>query len=123
VATAALRKIGRHDLTEIASLKTPPAGIAQVVRACMTIVGQADTTWVAQRTWLKRAARDLVDFDKHACVGNHEYREQVERVVAELPDVETVRRIARGCACLAEWCFAIVAYYRVADELGQGLAQ
>jgi dynein heavy chain 2, cytosolic len=105
-AALAVGALKNEHLSEVRSLKAPPAAVRDVLEAVLRLMGQPDTSWNAMRRFLATAGvkERIMGFDARGITPTA--RAVVERILTEHADSFAAERIARvsvAAAPLAVW--------------------
>ncbi|KNE55585.1 hypothetical protein AMAG_01476 [Allomyces macrogynus ATCC 38327] len=119
-AKSAVSEIKAEHLTEVRSLRAPPAVVRDVLEGVLRLLGQQDMSWAAMKAVLgKRSFKDdVLNFDAKAVTPA--IRAQVEQLMKQKPDsfVEaTVRKSSVAAAPLAVWVTANLEYSKVIERV------
>lgn len=105
-AKQAVSGLKSENLSEVRSLKAPPAAIRNVLEAVLRVMGQQDTSWNSMKKFLAgTGVKDRVmAFD--ASTITPAMRASVQAIIDEYPDSfdpERIYRVSVAAAPLAEW--------------------
>lgn len=105
-AKQAVSGLKSENLSEVRSLKAPPAAIRNVLEAVLRIMGQQDTSWNNMKKFLSGTGvkERVMNFD--AMSVTPAIRASVSAIIDEYPDSfdpERIYRVSVAAAPLAEW--------------------
>ncbi|KAI9183234.1 hypothetical protein H9P43_004151 [Blastocladiella emersonii ATCC 22665] len=119
-AKSAVSDIKSEHLTEVRSLRAPPAAVRDVLEGVLRLLGQQDVSWAAMKSVLgKRSFKDEV-LNFNARNITPATRGQVEQLMKQKPDsfVEAnVRKSSVAAAPLAVWVVANLEYSKVIERV------
>lgn len=119
-AAQAVAGIGTDALSEVRSLRAPPAPVRDVLEGVLRLMGIRDTSWNSMKTFLaKRGMKDdLRTWD--ARQSSSASLDAVQKLVTEKPesfDEKTARRASVAAAPLATWVLANLRYGQVLRDV------
>eukprot|EP00835_Amoeboradix_gromovi_P003948 NODE_282_length_11867_cov_0.266995.p1 type:complete len:2718 gc:universal NODE_282_length_11867_cov_0.266995:328-8481(+) len=103
----AINNIEKDTLTELKSLRQPPASVEVVLQAVFIILGIKDTSWLAMKSFLgnKQIKQQLMTFDPADCIFGNELHDFIIRNPINPSAVGSA-----ACVPLAEWVLATDVY-------------
>lgn len=127
-AMAALDTITKKDLGEMKALKKPPAGIDDVMAACLVLLSPAEGV-IKDRSW-QSAVKAMKDIDKfmHSLMDFKAVidREEVPKanfkavrscLKSEGFEPELIKRKSQAASGLCGWCINITIYYDIVSDV------
>uniref|UniRef100_A0ABD2XKY5 Dynein heavy chain, cytoplasmic n=1 Tax=Trichogramma kaykai TaxID=54128 RepID=A0ABD2XKY5_9HYME len=115
-ASQAVAGISSDALSEVRSLRAPPAAVRDVLEGVLRLMGIKDTSWNSMKTFLaKRGVKEEIrgwDARRSTAQG----LDAVERLVRERPESfeeKTARRASVAAAPLAAWVLANLQYGKI----------
>lgn len=119
-ASAAVGQIKSEALSEIRSLRAPPAVVRDILEGVLLLMGINDTTWTSMKSFLGRRGvkEDILSLDPSRI------REKDCKAVEELLknkadsfEIKNAKRASAAAAPLATWVKACVRYSKVAHSI------
>lgn len=119
-ASAAVGQIKSEALSEIRSLRAPPAVVRDILEGVLLLMGINDTTWTSMKSFLGRRGvkEDILSLDPSRI------REKDCKAVDELLknkadsfEIKNAKRASAAAAPLATWVKASVRYSKVAHSI------
>lgn len=121
-AAQAVAGISTEALSEVRSLRAPPAPVRDILEGVLRLMGIRDTSWHSMKTFLaKRGVKDEIrNWDARSSLHNPGSLEAVARLVqerAESFEERTAKRASLAAAPLAAWVLANLQYARILQQV------
>jgi dynein heavy chain 2 len=118
-AKDAVGQIENRHLTELKSLKTPPAAVQDVLEGVLTLLGSTDVSWAGMRKWLQNeGVRAILNFNPESL--NPQTREAAKKILAAKANSfkqEVIERASKAAAPMAPWIKANIEYSEVVERI------
>jgi dynein heavy chain 2 len=119
-ARESVGQIRSEHLSEMRSLRAPPAVVRDVLEGVLRLMGIYDVSWNSMKSFLgKRTIKEeIMNFDARNIAKN--VRESVQQLISQKPDSfdeATVKRSSVAAAPLALWVKANIQYAMVIDKI------
>jgi dynein heavy chain 2 len=116
----AVGEIRMEQINEVRSLRAPPAAIAHILEAVLSLMGINDLTWSSMRKFLgnRGVLNDILNFDARSITPK--VRAGVESVIrknAASFEPATARKASLAAAPLAAWAQAQLKYASVLEKI------
>ena len=120
-AKAAVGEIRNESLSEIRSLRAPPAAVRDVLEGVLRLMGNLDMSWNSMKGFLgKRTVKEeIMNFDARNITKT--IRESVQDLIRQKQDSfeeATIKRSSVAAAPLALWVKANLQYSTVLEKIG-----
>lgn len=119
-AAQAVAGIGTDALSEVRSLRAPPAAVRDVLEGVLRLMGIKDTSWNSMKTFLaKRGVKDEIrTWDARRSTQTS--LDAVEKLIKERPESfeeKTAKRASIAAAPLAAWVLANLQYGKILQQV------
>ncbi|KAJ3088912.1 Cytoplasmic dynein 2 heavy chain 1 [Quaeritorhiza haematococci] len=120
-AKAAVGEIKPESLSEVRSLRAPPAAIRDVLEGVLRLMGTLDMSWNSMKGFLgKRTVKEeIMNFDARNI--SKQVRDSVQELINQKRDSfdhATIKRVSVAAAPLAMWVKANLQYSTVLEKIG-----
>jgi dynein heavy chain 2 len=118
-AKEAVGQIDNRHLTELKSLKTPPAAVQDVLEGVLTLLGASDLSWNGMRKWLQtEGVRAILSLNPESI--RPDTRDACKRILAQKGNsfkTEVIERASKAAAPMAPWLKANIEYSEVVERI------
>jgi len=112
--------IKSENLSEIRSLRAPPAVVRDILEGVLKLMGNMDTSWTSMKSFLgKRTVKEeILNFDARSITPKiREAVEELLRVKSDSFEEANAKRSSAACAPLATWVKALLQYSVVIEKV------